>query len=149
MFLYLSSRFVPKKLFNTREKTKYIDKWGFFLLEKCPSSVNLDSKECGGDQMGWWYPWKIIDSIKHHMDIRDYCTIINILKKMNAQIGDIFPPKACLLLYGHNIHLLHSASTLCCDFPCIPLGMPYFKTTITQCHVAADSWLPPFLYLEV
>lgn len=67
---------------------------------------------------------------------------------MNAQFGDVVPPKVHLLLYRHNLHLLHQVTTLCYDFPCIPLGMPYFKTTIITCHVAADPWPSPFLYLE-
>lgn len=30
---------------------------------------------------------------------RDYHIVINILKKMNAQVGEVLPPKPCLLLY--------------------------------------------------
>lgn len=38
---------------------------------------------------------------------RDYHIVINILKKMNAQVGEVLPPKPCLLLYTHNLLSLH------------------------------------------
>lgn len=68
---------------------------------------------------------------------------------MNAQVSNTLSPKGLLAIVQAQSSFVTLVSTMCCDFSCIPLGVPYFKTTITQRHVAADPWLPPFLYLEV